>query len=373
MVSTKKTSSAQAISEHQLLLSEKQIADSEANKNLSKEEKLDLYRLMVRIRRFEERSVQSYQQGNIGGFCHTYNGSESVAVGNLSVLGKHDQVITAYRDHAHGLALGMSMNECMAEMYGKWTGCSKGKGGSMHFFAPDKRFWGGHGIVGAQTPLGLGLAFALKYKGQKGAALCYLGDGAVNQGAFYESLNLAGLWDIPVIYIIENNGYSMGTSQERSSAGDILAQRAEGYGIRWAKASGNDLLTVRAYTKVALDYAYETSKPMILEFDTYRYRGHSMSDPDQTYRTKDEITEYRNTKDPILLFEKRLEKEKILTEALKKEIDQEAREEVKTAAEYADQSPFPPAEEIQTDIFWETDNPEDGTSEGTFFFNKVTE
>ena len=181
--------------------------------DLTPDERVNLYEQMVRIRRFEERSLRAYQQGHIGGFLHLYIGQEAVAVGSVSAMGDDDHVITAYRDHGHALAVGMNMDECMAELYGKKTGCSKGKGGSMHFFAPDKNFWGGHGIVGGQTPLGLGIAYALKFNKKTGACLCFMGDGATNQGPFYESLNLASLWNLPVVYIIENNGYSMGTSK----------------------------------------------------------------------------------------------------------------------------------------------------------------
>src|SRR5688572_818961 len=199
---------------------EADFAKAPINQQLSVEEKIRLLSEMLRIRRFDQEALNQYQnnKGAMGGFIHLYIGQESVAVGTCSLLGDDDHVITAYRCHGHALAVGMSMNECMAELFGRTTGCSKGKGGSMHFFAPDKNYWGGHGIVGGQTPLGLGLAFGIKYKGLKGAALCYLGDGAVNQGCFYESLNMAALFDLPVIYVIENNGYSMGTSLERSSA-----------------------------------------------------------------------------------------------------------------------------------------------------------
>ena len=193
-------------------------AKTPINSKLSAQQKVRLLTEMVRIRRFETESLRQYQAKKMGGFLHLYNGQESVAVGCVSLMGDDDHVITAYRDHGHALAVGMTMNECMAELFGKVTGCSKGKGGSMHFFAPDKNYWGGHGIVAGQTPLGLGLAYALKYKGVKGAAMCFMGDGAVNQGCFYESLNMAALFEIPVVYIIENNGYSMGTSLARSSS-----------------------------------------------------------------------------------------------------------------------------------------------------------
>ena len=208
------------------------------NKSLSKDAKLELYRSIVGIRRFEERSLRAYNQGKIGGFLHLYIGQEAVATGSCHSWRKTTTSITAYRDHGHALAVGMTMNECMAELWGKHTGCSKGKGGSMHFFAPDKNFWGGHGIVAGQTPLGAGLAFALKYKKVKGCAVCFLGDGAVNQGAFMETLNLASLWNIPVVFVIENNGYSMGTSLKRSSAEENLAHRAEGFDMEWEVCEG---------------------------------------------------------------------------------------------------------------------------------------
>lgn len=341
------------------------------NDLLSMSDKIKLYEDMVRIRRFEERTIPSYQQGKIGGFCHTYIGQEAVAVGTISVLGPDDQVITAYRNHGHAIAVGMPVNPLMAELYGKYTGCSKGKGGSMHFFDPSRNYWGGHGIVGAQTPLGLGIAFALKYQGKKAACLCYLGDGAVNQGVFYEALNMAALWDIPVIYIIENNTYSMGTSQERSSAGQSLYQRGLGFEIHSELVEGNDLYKVRARTSAALQRAYNENKPSLLEIKTYRYRGHSMSDPDQTYRTKAEIEAYKSTNDPIFLFETLLKNEGILTDELVEQINQKARAEANQAAEFAENSPFPPLESMQDDVYWETDHPSQKVSQGTIFFNKT--
>jgi pyruvate dehydrogenase E1 component alpha subunit len=322
---------------------------AQVNTSLSPEKKIEIYSQMVRIRRFEERSIRCYQQGKIGGFCHTYIGQEAVAVGSISVLGEDDQIITAYRDHAHALAVGMSMNELMAEMFGKFTGCSKGKGGSMHFFAPDKRFWGGHGIVGGQTPLGAGLAFALKYLEKKACCLCYLGDGAVNQGAFHEALNLAALWKLPVIYIIENNYYSMGTSQPRSSAGNPLAKRALGYDMDYDVVDGNDVYLVREKTAEAVKRAKEESLPTVLEFKTYRYRGHSMSDP-ETYRTKEEVEEKKKT-DPIQIFQSYLVEEGVLDDEKIKEIDEAAKKEAADSNDFAEESPFPPAEELFTDVY----------------------
>jgi hypothetical protein len=214
-------------------------ADADINTQLTKEDKIRFLRDMFRIRRFEQTSLKYYNLGKMGGFLHLYSGQEAVAVGTISLLGENDHFITAYRDHGHALAVGMDMKPCMAELFGKATGCSKGKGGSMHFFAPEKNYWGGHGIVGGQTPIGVGIAFALKYKALPGCCLCYLGDGAINQGSFHECLNLASLFKLPVIYIIENNGYSMGTSQQRSSAfRDSLAKRAEAYNMAWDVFNG---------------------------------------------------------------------------------------------------------------------------------------
>ena len=346
----------------------KDFSKSEANISLSKEEKLDLYEKMIRIRRFEERSLRSYQQGHIGGFLHLYIGQEAVAVGSVSMLGKDDHIITAYRDHGHALAVGMDFDECMAELYGKKTGCSKGKGGSMHFFAPDKNYWGGHGIVGGQTPLGLGIAYALKYNNKKGACLCFMGDGATNQGPFYESLNLASLWDLPVIYIIENNGYSMGTAESRHSAGDPLARRGDAFDIEWSVSNGHDIYEVRQTIADALAMAHDNSRPSVLEIVTYRYRGHSVADPDQTYRSKEEIEEYKTNKDPLNLFRDKLLKEGCITEEQIKGIDEKAKGEADASAEFADASPFPDPMELMDDIYWETDNPAEKTSSGTMFF-----
>ncbi len=343
-------------------------ADAPVNRNLSKVERIELYRTMVRIRRFEERSLRAYQGKKIGGFMHPYIGQEAVAVGCCSLMGKHDHVITAYRDHGHAIAVGMGLNEQMAEMYGKATGCSKGKGGSMHFFAPDRNFWGGHGIVGGQIPLGIGLAYGLKYLGLKGAAMAFMGDGAVNQGAVHESYNLAALWQLPVIFVIENNGYSMGTSQSRSSAGD-LARRAEGYNMAWDTCDGHDIYAVRAMMDKYLKLAREESKPAVIEFRCYRYRGHSVADPDNTYRTKAEIEEYRRTKDTIQTYQARLIAEKVLTEAEAEEINQAARAEAEAAAEFAEASPFPTTDDIQQDVYWETDHPSERKSQGRLFFD----
>ena len=341
------------------------------NQQLSAADKIDLYRTLVRIRRFEQATQKPYSQDKMGGFLHLYIGQESVATGTISLCGDNDHVITAYRCHAHALACGMSMNECMAELFGKYTGCSKGKGGSMHFFAPDKNFWGGHGIVGGQTPLGLGLAYGVKYKGLKGCCLCYLGDGAINQGAFHESLNIAELHDVPVIYIIENNGYSMGTSQKRSSAyKDCLAQRAEAYDMAWDIVNGEDIYEVRAKTQIAIDRAHNESKPTVLEIATYRYFGHSVADANhKKYRTPEEITQYKENHDPINLWRKRIIEEGIITEEEAKAIDQEARAEGKAAVQFAEEAPIPPVESIFDDVYWEVDNNTEAGNTGRHFFN----
>ena len=338
------------------------------NASLNKEERIELYRKMVRIRRFEERSLRAYQGKKIGGFLHLYIGQEAVAVGCCSLMGKNDHVITAYRDHGHAMAVGMDTKALMAELYGKATGCSKGKGGSMHYFAPDKNYWGGHGIVGGQIPLGAGLAYGIKYKGLKGASMAFMGDGAVNQGAVHEAYNLAALWKLPVVFVIENNGYSMGTSQARSSAGD-LARRAEGYHMDWGLCDGHDVYEVRATMDKFLRAARDESKPSIVEIRTYRYRGHSVADPDNTYRSKDEVEEYRKTKDPIQVFQAILAAEGVLSEAAIAEIDQAARAEADLAADFAEASPFPTVDDIQKDVYWEADNPSERKSEGRLFFD----
>ena len=344
-------------------------ARASVNVNLDKPAKIDLYRKMLRIRRFEERSLRAYQGKKIGGFLHLYIGQEAVAVGCCSLMGKNDHVITAYRDHGHAIAVGMDTKPLMAELYGKVTGCSKGKGGSMHYFAPSLNYWGGHGIVGGQIPLGTGLAYAIKYKGLKGASMAFMGDGAVNQGAVHEAYNLAALWDLPVIFVVENNGYSMGTSQDRSSAGPGLAQRAEAYGMNWGTCFGHDIYEVRATMDKFLKLAREESKPSVVEIDTYRYRGHSVADPDKTYRTRDEIEEYRRTKDPIQVFQQKLIAEGVLTDALAEQIDTEAKAEADLAADFAEASPFPTTDDIQKDVYWESDHPDQRTSKGRLFFD----
>ena len=347
-------------------------AKTPINSKLSTKEKVRLLTEMVRIRRFETESLRQYTGKKMGGFLHLYNGQESVAVGCVSLMGDDDHVITAYRDHGHALAVGMSMNECMAELFGKATGCSKGKGGSMHFFAPDKNYWGGHGIVAGQTPLGLGLAFALKYKGVKGAAMCFMGDGAVNQGCFYESLNMAALFDIPVIYIIENNGYSMGTSLARSSSfKSCLAERAEGFGVAWGQCNGTDIYEVRANVQAAIERAHNESKPTVLEIMTYRYYGHSVADANHTggYRQKEEIEHYKHNHDPIQVFKRRLIEEGTLTDEQYEQLDEAAKAEAAASAQFADESPIPSEASITEYVYFEVDRQTEAGRTGKHFFN----
>ena len=340
------------------------------NETFKKEDKVKCYRDMVRIRCFEQRSLRAYQQGDIGGFLHLYEGQEAVAVGTVSLLSPQDHLITAYRDHGHALAVGMSMDVCMAEMFGKVDGCSKGKGGSMHFFDPSKNFWGGHGIVGGQVPLGTGLAFALKYRNIKGAALAFMGDGAVNQGAVHEAMNLAALWSLPILFIIENNRYSMGTSQTRSSAyPSCLAERALAYDMDWDTADGNNLYDVRFRTHAALQRAYQHSRPTLLECFTYRHRGHSIADANhQKYRSKQEITGCKLRWDPIAFFATELQKEGLLNATDIKTIEKAAREEAEQSITFAQNSPFPAPQSIFEDIYYEADHPDTKRSLGRTIF-----
>lgn len=346
-------------------------SQSEINLQLGSDQKIKILEDMIRIRRFEQASLKQYQAGKMGGFLHLYIGQESVAVGAVSLMGENDHLITAYRDHGHALAVGMSMNACMAELFGKIDGCSRGKGGSMHFFAPDKNFWGGHGIVAGQTPLGVGLAYGLKYREIKGACMCFLGDGAVNQGSYHESLNLAALFELPVIFIIENNGYSMGTSQKRSSAyTGSLAQRAEGYGIEWDLVDGESIYAIRAKVHTALERARENCLPTVLEVATYRYYGHSVADANaKKYRSPEEIARYKENHDPINLWKARLLEEKVIDEDGVNEIDKKAKQEADASVKFANESPFPGEETILEDVYWEVDNETESGQTGRHFFS----
>jgi pyruvate dehydrogenase E1 component alpha subunit len=312
------------------------------------EQMVQYYRDMLLIRRFEEKSGQLYGMGLIGGFCHLYIGQEAVVVGMQSALEPRDSVITAYRDHGHMLACGMDANGVMAELTGRRTGYSRGKGGSMHMFSREKNFYGGHGIVGATAPLGAGLAFAHKYRNDGGITTAYYGDGAANQGQVYEAYNMAALWKLPIIFIIENNGYSMGTSQKRHAAGELY-KRGEAYGIPGEKVDGMDVLNVRAAALKAVEYVRSGKGPMILEFSTYRYRGHSMSDPGK-YRTKEEVEEMRERHDPIETLKQRILSKGQHDEAALSKIEKDIKAVVNESADFAQQSQEPDAAELWTDI-----------------------
>jgi pyruvate dehydrogenase E1 component alpha subunit len=316
---------------------------------LSKELLLKLYREMLLIRRFEEKAGQLYGMGLIGGFCHLYIGQEAVVVGLQSCITPQDSVISAYRDHGHMLACGMDPKGIMAELTGRIDGFSKGKGGSMHMFSVEKNFWGGHGIVGAQLALGTGIAFAQKYRKTKNICLTYFGDGAANQGQVYESFNMASLWKLPVLFIIENNNYAMGTSVKRSHAATELYKRGESFGIPGREVNGMDVLAVREAAIEAVKYVREGNGPMLLELKTYRYRGHSMSDPAK-YRTKEEVEGYKEHKDPIECLKQYLLQEKIVKEDEFKAIDADIKKVVNEAAEFAQASPEPPEDDLWTDV-----------------------
>jgi pyruvate dehydrogenase E1 component alpha subunit len=319
----------------------------------TKEELLAYYREMVLIRRFEERAGQLYGMGLIGGFCHLYIGQEAVAVGvQASVKQGHDKIITGYRDHGHMLAAGMDPKEVMAELTGRIGGSSKGKGGSMHMFDVPTGFYGGHGIVGAQVALGTGLAFAGKYRGDDSVAFVYFGDGAANQGQVYESFNMAQLWKLPAIYIIENNQYAMGTSIERSSSTTELYMRGASFGIPGEQVDGMDVLAVRDAVRRAVERARAGEGPFILEVKTYRYRGHSMSDPAK-YRTKEEVDEVKKTRDPIEHVKMLLDQAKASPEEIKA-IDDEIKAIVAEAVQFAQESPEPDPSELYTDVYVET-------------------
>ena len=304
--------------------------------NTSKDELLKYYRDMLLIRRFEEKAGQLYGMGLIGGFCHLYIGQEAVVVGMMAAAGENDSVITSYRDHGHMLACGMDPKGVMAELTGRRGGYSKGKGGSMHMFSREKNFYGGHGIVGAQIPLGTGLAFAHKYKNDGGINHAYCGDGAINQGQIYESFNMAQLWKLPVIYVIENNRYGMGTAIERASATTELYRRGDSFGIPGAKVDGMDVLAVKAAAEKAANRCRTGKGPFILEMETYRYRGHSMSDPAK-YRDKEEVSKVRKESDPIDNLRDKLISGKVADEAALKEIDKDVKGIVTAAAEFAQQ------------------------------------
>jgi len=319
----------------------------------SKEELLELYKQMLLIRRFEEKAGQLYGLGFIGGFCHLYIGQEAVAVGLQSALdGEKDSVITGYRDHGHMLAYGIDPKLIMAELTGRAAGISKGKGGSMHMFSTEKKFYGGHGIVGAQVSLGTGLAFKHKYSNDGGVCLAYFGDGAANQGQVYESFNMAELWKLPIIYVIENNQYAMGTSVNRASAEDQLYRRGESFRIPGIQVDGMDVLACRGAAEEALAWVRAGKGPLILEMKTYRYRGHSMSDPAK-YRSREEVQAVRDKSDPIEHAKQLLEKLGVSEDELKA-AEAAIRKQVNEAADFAEQTPEPELGELYTDVLVES-------------------
>ena len=310
---------------------------------------LGYYRDMLLIRRFEEKAGQMYGMGLIGGFCHLYIGQEAVVVGMQAALGEHDAVITGYRDHGHMLATGMEARGVMAELTGRRGGYSKGKGGSMHMFSRAKNFYGGHGIVAAQVPLGTGIAFAQKYQKVPAVSVTYFGDGAANQGQVYESFNMAALWKLPVVYVIENNKYGMGTSVDRAAAGKELYRRGLAYGIPGHRVDGMDVIAVREASGKAVEHARSGKGPVILEMETYRYRGHSMSDPAK-YRSRDEVNKMRSERDPIDHLRDLILGHNVADEAALKDIDRAVKEIVTEAAEFAQNSPEPELSELYTDV-----------------------
>ena len=312
-------------------------------------ELLTYYREMLLIRRFEERAGQLYGMGLIGGFCHLYIGQEAVVVGMQASAGPKDALITSYRDHGHMLACGMDPKGVMAELTGRRSGYSKGKGGSMHMFSRDRNFFGGHGIVGAQVPIGTGIAFAQKYRGDGGVTAAYMGDGALNQGQVHEALNLAALWSLPIVFVIENNRYGMGTSVERASALPELHRVAEPFGMPSAQTDGMDVVAVRDAGRTAMEHCRAGEGPYVLEALTYRYRGHSMSDPAK-YRSKEEVAEMRAEHDPIQNLRTQLIAIGAADEDSLKEIDRDIRTVVADAAEFAQNSPEPDPGELLTDV-----------------------
>lgn len=312
---------------------------------------LRLYKRLYQARRFEEVASQAYTTGLIGGFCHLYIGQEAIAIGVQEASEKDDLHITTYRDHVHMIACGMKPEGIMAELMGRKDGYSKGKGGSMHMFSRDKNFFGGHGIVGANIPIGTGLALAQKYKDVQGTTFCYFGDGAINQGQFYEALNMASLWNIPIVYIIENNGYAMGTSVERSTSQPELHRRGEGWNVKGVSIEGFDVRTVYEKAKETREYVMSNNCPAIIEFVTYRHRGHSMSDP-ATYRSKKEVQDIRKEKDPIKIAEAVLV-DMGLDESTIKEIKREVDSKMEQVLKFSENCPYPDDDELVTDVLIE--------------------
>lgn len=317
--------------------------------DIPKDKLTKMYRDMLLVRRFEEKAAQMYQQQKISGFCHLYIGQESVAVGATAAVHDDDYIMTAYRDHGHCLARGTDPKAVMAELFGKATGVSKGKGGSMHLFDVERHFLGGYGIVGGQIPLAVGYSFAAKYLKQPRVVLCFFGDGAVAQGVLHESLNLAALWKLPVVFICENNLYGMGTAFDRVSSLEDIFPKAKAYDMPGTFADGMDVLDVYQKVKDAAELARAKGIPTLIEARTYRYRGHSMSDP-ATYRTKEEVEVYRK-RDPLLAFKEKLIQEKILKEEDFSKMEEAVKKEVEGAVEFAEKSPEPPLDTLYEDVY----------------------
>jgi pyruvate dehydrogenase E1 component alpha subunit len=324
---------------------------------MNKELMISLYRDMIRIRRFEEEAARQYTRGKMGGFLHLYNGQEAVAVGAISAVEPTDYILATYREHAHYLARVGDMNAAMAELFGKATGCAKGRGGSMHFFDVSKRFMGGHAIVGSHVPIAAGIAFASKYRGEPDVTLCFFGDGTANMGAFHEGLALASLWKLPVIFICENNLYSMGTPLYRTLAVEDIAVRAKGYPMAQEIVNGDDVLEVREVVRRAAKRARAESLPILVEAKTYRFRGHSMSDPAK-YRTKEEVEEWMK-RDPIRILAQRIYELGAGNEAQLKAIDEEAKQDVTAAVKFADESQLPDPATLFDDIYSESTQTEE--------------
>lgn len=326
---------------------------SAAKSAATNEQLIQYYRDMLLIRRFEEKAGQLYGMGLIGGFCHLYIGQEAVVVGMMAASEPQDTVITSYRDHGHMLACGMDPKGVLAELTGREGGYSKGKGGSMHMFSSEKNFYGGHGIVGAQVPLGAGLAFAHKYNGDGGCSHIYFGDGAANQGQVYETFNMAALWHLPAIFVIENNQYAMGTSVKRASTAKDFHKRGEAHGIPGLKVNGMDVLAVKEAAAEAMAHCRAGKGPFILDMETYRYRGHSMSDPAK-YRSKEEVSKVRKESDPIDNLRDKIITAKAMDEAGLKEIDKEIKAIITEAADFSQSSPEPALSELYTDVLVES-------------------
>ena len=316
---------------------------------LKNKDYIKVYTNMLRIRRFEERAAQLYGMGHIGGFCHLYIGQEAVVVGVLMTIEKNDSVVTTYRDHGHMIARGLDPKKIMSELTGRSSGYSGGKGGSMHMFSKENNFYGGHGIVGAQVPIGTGIAFTHKYQNNKNICRTYIGDGAMNNGQVFEAFNLASLWNLPVLYIIENNKYGMGTSVDKAAAGSDLYKRGEAFGIKGSIVDGMNVFKVIESAQIAGDYVRSKKGPYILEVQTYRYRGHSMSDPAK-YRTKEELAEYK-LNDPIEISSKEILNKKIASNNDLEKINKDIINEIKEAAEYALNSPHPLEADLYTAVY----------------------